>query len=310
MNTNIMVPLDGSLFSEQALFYALEVAKRADARVHLVMVRVQTPNVLRRFAVNGGRSNLPETELEDEREYLTRLEEAATWQAGIAPVTALLFGDVVTTLEDYAASNGIDLVIMTTHGRSGVARAWLGSVADALLHRLSVPMLLLRPRAGETVLDTPSFALDHILVPIDGSSLSETAIPAALTFGRLTNARYTLAQIVAPPMMIAMADSIPVPLSQQTIDDLKATADAYLERLATPLRQQGYVVDTRVVAYSTAANGIQALARNMGVDLIALATHARSGIKRLALGSVADLIVHGSSLPVLLLRSATKGDML
>jgi nucleotide-binding universal stress UspA family protein len=176
-------------------------------------------------------------------------------------------------------------------------------VADALLHRLNTPLLLLRPHAGESVLELPGFSNHRILVPLDGSALSETVIPVALALGRLSDARYTLVQVVSPPVMMALGDSVPVAVPQRSVEELRTAAAAYLDRLASQLRQQGYTVETEVLVHPSPGRAIEAFARQTGSSLIALATHGRSGITRLALGSMADVIVHGSSVPVLLLRS-------
>lgn len=307
MQTQIMVPLDGSLFSEQALAYALELASRISAQLHLVKVHVGTPQRVRQSAALGLLWDFNEL-VTDDREYLSRLAEATRWRAALDPVTASLDGDVVPALERYVSSARVDLIVMTTHGRGGVERARLGSVADALGHRVSVPLLLLRPRAGAAVIDATTPLLERVLIPVDGSQLSECAIRHTLRLFGSARIRYTLMQVVTPPQAVALSDSVPVPLpvSYDTEDQLRSNARDYLEQLAQPHRARGYRIDTAVIVRPRAVVGILHLAYRTRADLIAMATHGRSGFKRLVLGSVADAVVRGSDTPLLLMRAAAK----
>lgn len=298
MSPQIMVPLDGSAFSEQGLRYAQQVASHMRGTLHLVRVNAPDPLTAEAFFFNVQPAGVRHAD----EQYLARIRDNGVWQLQTRAVTAVLDGPVVDALSAYIHSQRIDFVIMTTHGRGGLSRAWLGSVADQLVRRVNIPILLLRPQKGEIRIPGPRFDLDHILIPLDGSHESELAIEPALALGRLTSARFTLLQIVPPLTVIPVTEVVPLPIQQAEHDELRAGAERYLDQVAQRLRGAGHEVDTEVVIQPQCAAGILEQAVSTQVNLIVMATHGRSGLQRLALGSVADKVLRGTSVPLLLLR--------
>ena len=144
MYAQILVPLDGSRFSEQALPYALEIARRSHALVHLVKVHSITP-LPSPYLDSGSYLNSQfDAELrQGEVEYLERLAAGLPGD-GANIHCAVVEGPVVNALEAYVQDAGITMIVMTTHGRGGVARWFLGSVAEDVLRRATVPVLLIR----------------------------------------------------------------------------------------------------------------------------------------------------------------------
>jgi nucleotide-binding universal stress UspA family protein len=207
---------------------------------------------------------------------------------------------VSEALEQYVEQMNIDLVIMTTHGRGGLSRVWLGSVADTLVRNIDVPVLLLRSASVELRGFGPQFSVTNILVPVDGTGFSENVIEQALALGSLLNARYTLVQVVAPPIMAAL-ESAPRSIDAE-FDVLRAHTLASLEQLADRMRARGAEVSTAVVVQPQAAAGILEYAIECRADLIAMATHGRTGWTRMALGSVADKVMRATQMPLLLMR--------
>ena len=297
----IMVPLDGSEFSEQALDCAYALASRAGARLHLV--KVQTPEPLAAEALFYNVQPQPSSSIDDQI-YLdsTRIDAQ---RRGVDSVTALLRGRVVDALAVYCLEQDIDLVVMTTHGRGGLSRAWLGSVADELIRVINIPLLLLRP-TQKAPTSVGRFDLDHIVIPLDRSESSERAIEPALALGQLTGARYTLLQVVPPLALVPAPEAMPMAMQLNEHDALRAQAAAYLNTVAERLRSQGYQVETTVVIQPQCAAGILEQAVSTDASLIAMATHGRSGLQRLALGSVADKVLRGTTVPLLLLRSSNR----
>ena len=146
MFRNILVPLDGSPFGEHALPIAYALARRAGAQVHLV--RVHEPlaamvPVMAGWAPGAEMEQWTREVAESQSAYVRGVAEQAPADVRVTP--RLLHGMVLDALEVDAQRIGADLVVMTTHGRGGIARAWLGSVADGLVRRLHVPVLLVRP---------------------------------------------------------------------------------------------------------------------------------------------------------------------
>jgi len=172
MYRSLLVPLDGSAFAEQALPFALSIARRAGATINLVRVHVP-------YAYMSAEGVTPwsyqwDTEIrEHERAYLDGISKRLTAAQSVPVTYRLLEGPVVAeVIQHHATATGADLIVMTTHGRGPLSRFWMGSVADELVRRATTPVLLVRPQ--ETAVDLAADrVLKHILIPLDGSTLSE-----------------------------------------------------------------------------------------------------------------------------------------
>ena len=292
MYTSILVPLDGSSFSEHALPLALDVARRSDAALHLVHVHVAD-------AHRTNDSQHDAQERERERAYLASAADRLATGWGSPIQTALLDEPVTDAIAAYAESHRIDLVAMTTHGRGALSRAWLGSVADRLVRQLPMPMLLLRPHETEPADVINPTSIKHVLVPLDGSELSERIIPHALALGGLMGARYTLLQTLE--LLVSGYGFATYAPAEYEINALMKEAQRYLDQIAAQLRSESYHVQTELLIGPPAMTLLD-YAWTHAVDLIALETHGRTGTARLILGSVADKIIRGASVPVLLHR--------
>jgi nucleotide-binding universal stress UspA family protein len=290
MFRTIVVPLDGSPFAEQALPWALCLARRAGATLELV--RGHVLYALTQPAAAWAPFD-PAAEADSKREERAYLDAVARRLAGGAQVS------ITKTLVDGLETEGLlrrvregraDLVVMATHGRGPLGRFFLGSVADVLVRETSVPVLLVRPRGGSAALPGP--AAEDVLVPLDGSSLAEQVLGPAADLARLAGARCTLLRVVAP---VGFSPRQPA-LEQMP----SAGALAYLEAVAGRLREQGLSVQTRALVAARPAKVILKEAREGTV--IALATHGRGGIPRVALGSVADKVIQAAPGPVMVYR--------
>jgi nucleotide-binding universal stress UspA family protein len=301
MPRDILVPLDGSTFSKHALPVALELARRTGARLHMVQVHEPVTNQLHPDGIPSYDDRWDGALRAQEEEYLRSLAGICQERVGISPVTELLDGPVVPALTSYAAEVGIGRIVMTTHGRGGISRVWMGSIADALVRRAAVPVLLIRPAAGEVAWDR-AFAPRHILVPLDGSELAEGILEPALELGGLSNARFTLLRVVLPLPFIVPPGNIGSVYSETGAAQSRDSAARYLTSAAGLLRAHGAHVDVATVYHTTPALGILDFAATHAVDMIAMATHGRGGWSRVALGSVADKVMRGTMMPVMLYR--------
>lgn len=304
MTVRILVPLDGSEFSEHALSYAAEIARHEDAALHLVTVHVPPAKTVPSDPIELGSAYEDEVKRQADRDYLDRMARDPR-VADLAPATAMLQGPVVASLTAYVHICEVDLVVMSTHGRGGLKRAWLGSVADALLRAANVPMLLLRPRGNAFEWNPAPAAFHKILLPIDASQFSEGAIEAALALGGLEGVQYTLLHILQPPIAVAFGDGIPLSL-QADAEQERLAAALHLAAVATRLRLQGYHATTALTTSPDVATGIRAYVAQNEIDLIAMVTQGRSGWKRIALGSIADRVIRKTSVPLLVLNPHTR----
>jgi nucleotide-binding universal stress UspA family protein len=304
MYRSLLVPLDGSLFGEHALPLALSIARRAHASLQVVHVHVPPAPMY----VEGWptlEDTLDSKARERERAYLDEVIKRLAPVSTTPVSSALLEGPIADALHEQAVATGVDLVVLTTHGHGPLARFWLGSVADELVRRLPMPLLLVRPQE-----EAPDLAreqvLQHVLIPLDGTALAERILEPAVALGTVMQADYTLLRVL-DPLVTAGHDPAGYPISglvPEALKQLQVEAEAYLERTAKRLRAQSLRVRTRVVVGSHPAVAILEEASANPTDLIALETHGRRGLNRLLLGSVADKVLRGSSTPVLVHRPA------
>jgi nucleotide-binding universal stress UspA family protein len=295
MFRSVVVPLDGSAFGEQALPPAVAVARATGAALRLVHKHVPPAPIhpdgaLARDSAISSRSRALEWT------YLEQAAGRAAAGGGLAVSTDLVEGPTVEALCGAVREAAADLVVLTTHGRGPLSRFWLGSVADALVRQLTVPVLLVRPTEEEDGPAPEGLRVQNLLVPLDGSPYAEAALAPALTLGRSAGAVCTLLRVVGHE-----ADGPEGP------GQLREEARAYLEGLAGRLREQGHQVRTRLHTHRSPAAAILEEAACGPYDLVALATHGRGGLARLLLGSVADKVIRGATIPVLVCRPAERG---
>lgn len=299
MYRTVLVPLDGSRFAEHALPMAMGIARRARARLLLAHVRQPaTIDGLTSFYLVGGPGDG-----DAERAYLRGAHERVAVAVGAATDSILLDGPVSDALHELAVRAAADLVVMATHGHGPLSRFWLGSIADQLVRRLPMPLLLQRPEEGAVDL-TREPALHQILVPLDGSERAEKALAPATALGALWGAQYVLTRVLSPVPIVGwdLAGYSTGALDLPEMERRQAEAHAYLDKVAARLRARSLRVRTSVLVHKHAAVGLLEDAQTQGADLIALATRGRGGFKRLLLGSVADKVVRGASTPVLVFR--------
>jgi len=197
MFRTILVPLDGSAFGEHALPIATDIAKRTGATLLLTHVHLPVPVLASEVAAYSVELDLDQRKLE--RDHLREIARRLTAQAGIKVQTEMLEPPIAPALHDYALDQHVDLIIMTSHGRGPLSRVWLESVADRLVRTVPIPIVLVRPHAGDLQMDQVP-TIKHILIPLDGSELAEQILTQALRLGRLTDAQYTLLQVIEPPL--------------------------------------------------------------------------------------------------------------
>ena len=297
MFKDIMLPVDGSRFSELALPLAVRLAQQTDARLHIV--RVHVPSVPTAEAVVS--ENYDELVRDWERDALS-LALGRAVDAGVNATSELLEGPVVAGLQRYIEAAGIDLVVMTTHGRSGIRRAVMGSVAEQCVRKTEIPILLIHPRSEQDLVAHDLTTMQRILVPLDGSEESEAVLPHVATLARLANAELILARVACAPFDIAV--TIGPEALRDYLERMREEADQYLAEMRRTMPSDLKVTWTSVTA-DRAPEGIMRAAQDQGADMIAMATHGRSGWARIAVGSVAETVLHKSTTPVLLIKGRT-----
>ena len=307
MFTKLLVPLDGSLLAEQAVTTAAAIARESGAAVDLILVHQK----LRALGVSAS----PEMEAHqwrDDDRYLEALAEEIRSGAGVPVTHVVPTGDPVEMICARALDESADLVVMTSHGRTGFSRLWLGSTADGVVRRSTVPVLLLRPQEAVPRARRARTGLGRIVVPLDGSAFAEEVIPVAAELARAQDGHLLLLRVVRPvPMSVsgpATAWSGAVAIEDEAATKLLAhEARQDLARVVQMLADRGITgAEPHVVVEPGVAAAITAFAAAQRANAIALSTHGR-GASRLVVGSVADKVLRGTDLAVILRRPAGVG---
>lgn len=267
----ILVPLDGSPLAEKALGQVRRILRRADAEA--VLIRAVEPP-----AVAGDFYTLAESLEEEADRYLAGVERSLS-DEGARVRRVVRRGPAAETLLSAADDERASLIVMTTHGRSGIARWILGSVTEKVLRASPVPVWVTRSFDDQGAPAEDSGPVRTVLVPIHEEA-SLAILPAIVDVARLHEGLEVRLVHVLPE---GGSYSVPVP----------SLARAYHE-----LRGHGIAVEP-LLRKGDAASEILETAHSERADLIAMTTHGRSGPSRWALGSVTEKVLRGASIPLL-----------
>ncbi len=298
----ILVPLDGSALAEQALSCARMLGQGLSAE--LVLFRaVSIPSDVQDILDQAGqKADALATRNESEANgYLTEVA-ASLREAGLSVRHVVQHGSAAEAIVDYAAGTEIRVIVMATHGHTGLKRWTHGSVAERVLQAAPVPVLLVRAQERDAQDSRQLELCRHILVPLDGSELAEQVLPVVSPIARVLEAEITLFQVTSSYVSGSFSSEWH-PLSQSTFEMVEQHTRAYLERTARSLNEQGIETSTAVWS-GPVAESIVEYAEANHIDLIAMCTHGRTGLARWALGSVADRVLRAAGIPILLVRAS------
>lgn len=286
MFEKLVVLLDGSPLAETALPAATNLARLMSTR-DLVVLRVEED---RDEAVAEYLAN----QTEKIRNSFEDTESAPNVRHQVIPTGS---GGVAGTVLDFAESNAVDTIVMATHGRSGIDRWLMGSVAEKVLRGADIPVCLIR--AGiETAPE--STGIKKVLVPLDGSARAEQSLAYLAPLAGIPSSEALLLYVQPEPDEALGMPAGAQEMSAKQAGDIKD----YLISLSTGLGNQEIHAHSEIV---TGNPGVQIAqhALDNSVDLIVMASHGRSGLAEWAFGSVANQVLHSAPVPVLLVRSAT-----
>lgn len=295
MYTRMLVPLDGSETAEKVLPYTRVLARSLKIPVELLAVIE-----IGRYA-SGERARyldtLMDTAIRRNQAYLQRV--AKTFPG--ASVEWTVEGGVpAETIITKAAENKGTLITLATHGRSGLKRWLLGSVAEKVLRGTSNPALLVR--ANEEAKTEGEVTQNRIIVPLDGSELAETALPTVVELAKALRLKVVLLQAYTVKAIIYSYEDY-IPDLNDIEAELKKEATSYLDSRVEQLKSEGLADVVPIVSEGEAAETIIELAKGAPNSLIAICTHGRSGVKRWVLGSVTEKVVRHADDPVLVIRA-------
>jgi nucleotide-binding universal stress UspA family protein len=302
----ILVPVDGSPFSEQAIPAALDIARLAGATVELVRVHVPLFNASfpTEAAVPIYDPAWEKDSLELSRKWLNQAAARAGAGSGVTVAPVLLEGDVVESLQEHASTVDADLIVMSTHGRGGMSRAWIGSVADGVVRSAERPVMLVRP--DRKPVPAGGSGLRTVAILLDGSPFSEQIVEPALEVARLFGGSITLVRVLTPTSLPVSPPAMPLAFPDAgDLERLTTDARRYLDEIANRLTMRGFTTDTVLLEHPSPARALLEWLEQRQPDLVAMATHGRGGVARLMIGSVADKVMRVSGQTVLVMRPST-----
>ena len=301
MNEPILVPLDGSALAEQALPFAEALATASGSPLVLLYASYVAPVL----GIDSSEEQVQE--LAAAEAYLRKIA-ARFRRRGLPVETCAPYGPVGQAIAREASTRRAWLIAMATHGRGTLGRFFSGGVAADVVRRTVVPVLLVRAwHAGDA--KSRLVVGETIVVPLDGSVLAETALPVAQALAASLGSPLLLVRAVPPPDPVLTPDGMAVALFAEDRAAAEREADGYLAALAARLAADGIAAQC-LVCFGKPADVIRAVAEEHGVALTVLATHGRTGVDRLLLGSVAEAVVRHGATPVLLVPPAATGTAL
>ena len=306
MYTRVLVPLDGLPRAKRAIPVAAQIAQASRGTV--VIVRVATmpieygPALIQPLVVDT---------MEAERtEFAGYLAEMASLPAlvNVTTETEVLLGPPAQTILAAVSTKQADLIVMTSHGRTGFSRWLLGSVAQQVAQHAPVPVLILREQGSMLAGQHPDVEhLPRLLVPLDGSPLAEAALEPAAALAAAISAEPALHLVVVVSPYEAIQEHMPEALAVQGAKDyLSTVADrlkqAYPALTVTWSVGVGLNVAETIILIAERGDDTEGAGIFGGCDAIAIATHGRTGFSRWALGSIAERVLHSTTLPLLVVR--------
>ena len=305
MFEKMLVPLDGSATAQGILPCVKTLARRFGSSItlfHAAEAPVE-PRGRRQKEYAQETTNRTRSLAE---EYLTGVAKVLRRQRFKVEMRVGL-GGVASSITDFAEAEKMDLIAMSTHGRSGLRRSVLGSVADRVLRQAHQPVLLVRP-TGDTPVEEKPCGLKALIVPLDGSRAAEGALPYAQEMAKTLKLEVVLIQAISPETTVQFTPMGPDTLAIPTdiLQRIDLVASGYLAGVGKDLKREGIPVRWDVL-HGTAARRIVEFAKETPGSMVVMTTHGRSGLRRWVLGSVADEVVRGSGEPVLVVRPGRSG---
>ncbi|HEX4988203.1 MAG TPA: universal stress protein [Candidatus Binatia bacterium] len=301
MFTRILTPLDGSKTAEKVLPYARFVAEQLKLPIELLAV---VDIVEMTTHISADRALHLDTMIEDSvrnsEQYLGRV--AGTFP-GASTKCRVEKGKAEQVIIETAAADEGTLITMATHGRSGINRWLLGSIAEKVLRGATNPLLVVR--ATEEAKADNVATLKSIVMPLDGSELAESVLPTVAELAKTLKLEVVLFRAYSIPYSAyASAEGYYAVDYEELLKAMREEAVDYLEKKTEAVKKLGIDKVSCVAKEGFAADEIISLSRKSADNLIAMCTHGRSGVKRWVLGSVTETVVRHSADPVLVIRAS------
>lgn len=298
MYTGMLVPLDGSKTAENVLPYGRLLARVFHIPVELVEV-LDIAKIATHVPAEKT-THLDTLMTEHERNSAQYLNEIARSFSDVDINCTVERGRPENVIIEKAAADKTILVAMATHGRTGISRWLLGSIAEKVLRGGTNPLLLIR--ANKEALTEGEAVLRSVIVPLDGSELAESVLPTAVKLARTLNLEMILFRAYELPASAYYGKENYLPDYDELRNRVKEQAHEYLEKKIEAINAEGVQNVSFVLVEGPGPHEIIDYARKSPNALITMCTHGRSGVQRWVLGSVTEKVVRHSGDPVLVLR--------
>lgn len=304
MINHILVPLDGSELAECVLPHVMALAPVTGARVTLV-------HVLERPHFRNGNAT-PIDPLgwhmlkQESQAYLDRIA-GRLQQKDLLSEQALLEGNPAEALIEFARNNAVDLIVLSTHGRTGLSEWNVSSVVQKILLRSYRSILLVRAYASPSV----EVRYNQLLLAIDGSTRAEFILPFAISLAQAHRSNVTLGTVIQKPQTMQR-----FPLSEEDVawingftEKNQNEASRYLEQLVTQLSLKGLSAVANIVVSENALGAVYDMVEESNADLVMIAAHGYSGDRRWPYGSIAASLISYGRTPLMIMQDLSESEI-
>ncbi len=296
----ILVPLDGSLLAECVLPHASTLARTFKARILLVRVldRNQESEKSQLFDLVNWQINKAGANL-----YLDKVSSGLK-KSGLAVTTTAIEGPVSESIIDFAQTQNVKLIVLSSHGRSGISKWGISSVTQKIIFSAPSSVLIIRAQPPTEEGSKDKWLYDHIMVPLDGSKRAEIVLPMVAMFAHFHKSQIHLVHVIGTP---EMARQLPLSHEDQELSDKiiarnQEEASHYLEQIRVHSPLDGIEVKTHIIASPNVAVALHEFSENEKIDLVALSAHGYTGNNQWPYGSMVNNFILYSRIPLLIVQ--------
>ena len=304
MFNHILVPLDGSTLAECVLPHVLAIAPVMNAHITLIHVLEHPENRSGSLPIDPVGWHMQKQELQTYLEKIT----GDLQKSGLDASCILVEGKSAESIIDYARLNAVDLIALSSHGRTGLSSWNVSSVVQKVLLRSYRSILLVRAYSSPS---TEEVHYKRLFLGSDGSSRAEFMLPVVISLAQFHHSEVVIGTVVQKPQIIQRMplSEVDIELINQLSEKNQDIAEHYHEQLATQFSLKGITAQGSVVVADHAIGALHDLVENQKADLVVLVAHGESGERRWPYGSIAtSFIAHGST-PLLILQDLSDQDI-
>ena len=302
---HILVPLDGSALAECVLPHVEAIAPVTNARITLIHVLEHPDSMSGSFPIDPVGWHMQKQESQS---YLERMVERLQ-SSGFSAEHIILEGKSAEGIIEFAHTNAVDLIVLSTHGRTGLSGWSVSSVVQKVLLRSYRSILLVRayqPELGSQI------HYKRMFIGSDCSTRAEFILPIAMSLAQFHKSQLIVGTVIERPQVIQRLPPTEkdLKLIKQLTDKNQKTASHYHEQLVTQLSLKGLDVRTSMVVADHVIGTLHDMVNELGADLVLLVAHGDTGERRWPYGSITtSFIAHGNA-PLLIMQDLSEQDVL